>query len=57
MILLGLVKLGFVLVGGKLFDRYGRRPLFAVSLLGKSILATAMPGTVHPNQSIVLLRI
>ncbi|KAI2500117.1 major facilitator superfamily-like protein [Fragilaria crotonensis] len=34
MILLGLVKLGFVLVGGKLFDRYGRRPLFAVSLLG-----------------------
>ncbi|KAI2500116.1 major facilitator superfamily-like protein [Fragilaria crotonensis] len=34
MILLGLVKLGFAFVGGKLFDKYGRRPLFAVSLLG-----------------------
>jgi MFS family permease len=37
MILLGLVKLGFVLVGGKLFDTYGRRPLFAVSLLGTTL--------------------
>ena len=34
LILLGLVKLGFVFVGGKLFDTHGRRPLFAVSLLG-----------------------
>ena len=33
LILLGLVKLGFVFEGGKLFDNHGRRPLFAVSLL------------------------
>lgn len=35
LIFLGLVKLFFVYVGGKLFDRCGRRPLFFVSLVGK----------------------
>ena len=35
MIILGLVKLGFILVGGKFFDTRGRRPLFFTSLLGK----------------------
>lgn len=35
LIMLGLVKLFFVFVGGKLFDRTGRRPLFFVSLIGK----------------------
>ena len=36
LILLGLVKLLFVFVGAKLFDRYGRRPLLfaSLSLLG-----------------------
>jgi sugar porter (SP) family MFS transporter len=34
LILLGLLKLAFVLVGGKCFDRRGRRPLFFISLLG-----------------------
>jgi MFS family permease len=34
LIVLGLVKLVFVFVGAKLFDRYGRRPLLFVSLLG-----------------------
>ena len=34
LILLGLVKLSFVFVGGKLFDSHGRRPLFVFSLLG-----------------------
>ena len=38
LILLGLVKLGFVFVGGRLFDTHGRRPMFAVSLLGTSFL-------------------
>lgn len=34
LILLGLLKLFFVIIGGKLFDRRGRRPLFFVSLIG-----------------------
>ena len=34
LILLGLLKLIFVIIGGKLFDRRGRRPLFFVSLIG-----------------------
>jgi MFS family permease len=35
LILLGVVKLVFILVGGKFFDSRGRRPLFFTSLLGK----------------------
>jgi len=31
---LGIIKLVFIFVGGKLFDRRGRRPLFFMSLLG-----------------------
>jgi MFS family permease len=38
LIFLGLVKLFFVYVGGKLFDRRGRRPLIFVSLIGKLLL-------------------
>jgi MFS family permease len=34
LLFLGLVKLAFIVVGGKLFDRRGRRPLFFVSLCG-----------------------
>jgi sugar porter (SP) family MFS transporter len=34
LILLGLLKLAFIFVGGKYFDRRGRRPLFFISLLG-----------------------
>lgn len=35
LMLLGVLKLVFILVGGKLFDTSGRRPLLTVSLLGK----------------------
>jgi hypothetical protein len=35
LVLLGVLKLLFVVVGSKLFDRRGRRPLLFVSLLGK----------------------
>jgi hypothetical protein len=34
LVLLGLLKLLFVIIGGQLFDRRGRRPLFFVSLIG-----------------------
>lgn len=34
LMMLGVLKLGFVLVGGNLFDRRGRKPLFFVSLGG-----------------------
>ena len=33
--MLGLLKLSFIVVGGKLFDRQGRRPLLFTSLAGK----------------------
>jgi sugar porter (SP) family MFS transporter len=36
LILLGMMKLLFIVVGGVLFDRKGRRPLFFISLLGMS---------------------
>ena len=36
LILLGVLKLIFIMIGGKLFDRRGRRPLILVSLSGKS---------------------
>jgi MFS family permease len=39
LILLGSVKLVFIYIGGRLFDRRGRRPLFFVSLCG---MATAL---------------
>jgi MFS family permease len=35
LIFLGIVKLAFIVVGGKLFDRKGRRPLFFTSLVGE----------------------
>lgn len=37
LILLGLVKLFFIFVGGKLFDKTGRRPLLFTSLVGMSV--------------------
>jgi MFS family permease len=42
LILLGLVKLSFVFVGGKLFDSHGRRPLFVFSLLGTYVFLLTM---------------
>lgn len=39
LILLGSVKLIFIYIGGRLFDRRGRRPLFFISLCG---MATAL---------------
>jgi MFS family permease len=37
LMLLGMVKLVFIFVGGYYFDKSGRRPLFFISLLGKSM--------------------
>jgi MFS family permease len=37
LIFLGLLKLVFVVIGGKLFDRDGRRPLLFTSLLGMAV--------------------
>lgn len=37
LIFLGIIKLAFIVVGGKLFDRKGRRPLFFLSLIGESL--------------------
>jgi sugar porter (SP) family MFS transporter len=37
LILLGLVKVVFIAISGKLFDSKGRRPLFFVSLIGMSV--------------------
>ena len=34
LVLLGIVKLVFIVIGGKCFDRTGRRPLFFISLVG-----------------------
>jgi hypothetical protein len=42
LILLGLVKLGFVFVGGTLFDIKGRRPLLFASLAGRHIYSTSI---------------
>ena len=35
LIMLGGLKTAFIVVGGKLFDRRGRRPLLFTSLIGK----------------------
>ncbi|GKY95357.1 protein O-mannosyltransferase 2 [Mayamaea pseudoterrestris] len=37
LMLLGLIKVIFIAIGGKLFDIKGRRPLFFVSLIGMSV--------------------
>lgn len=37
LIFLGFLKLAFIIVGGKLFDRKGRRPLFFASLAGMAV--------------------
>jgi MFS family permease len=37
LMMLGVLKLVFIFIGGKLFDRKGRRPMFFVSLAGKNI--------------------
>jgi predicted MFS family arabinose efflux permease len=44
LIILGLIKLFFVVVGGRLFDQSGRRPLIFTSLLGcaGSLLAISL---------------
>lgn len=34
LMMLGVLKLVFIVIGGKLFDRRGRRPLFFTSLVG-----------------------
>ena len=34
LVLLGIIKLIFIVIGGKCFDRRGRRPLFFISLVG-----------------------
>ena len=45
LIFLGIIKLAFIVVGGKLFDRKGRRPLFFVSFAGEY----RDPSTVYTN--------
>ena len=35
LMMLGVLKLTFIMIGGKLFDRKGRRPLFFISLAGE----------------------
>jgi MFS family permease len=42
LMMLGVLKLIFVFIGGKLFDRKGRRPLFFISLAGKSLDASGL---------------
>lgn len=53
LVVLGLIKLVFIVVGGKLFDRTGRRPLFFVSLLGMTValLVVSFAFFFHPNLS------
>ena len=34
LIVLGVIKLGFIVIGGYFFDKRGRKPLFFVSLIG-----------------------
>jgi MFS family permease len=63
LILLGLLKLVFILVGGFLFDRRGRRPLFFASVLGMAAallmmsLAFAIDSTLSKRAVIVFLAI
>jgi len=35
LMLLGMVKLLFIFIGGYYFDKYGRRPMFFISFIGK----------------------
>lgn len=42
LILLGTLKLVMIVVGGQLFDKHGRRPLFFVSLIGMAIALLAI---------------
>ena len=42
LISLGLLKLLVIVVAGRLFDTYGRRPLFKNSLVGKTSVQTAL---------------
>lgn len=51
-ILLGLVKLGFVFVGAKLFDRLGRRPLLFISLIGCSMSLVVVSVTFTSDSSL-----
>lgn len=37
LVMMGVLKLVFILIGGKLFDKRGRRPLFFISLLGMAV--------------------
>lgn len=37
LVFLGVIKLIFIVIGGKCFDRRGRRPLFFVSLIGMTV--------------------
>jgi len=53
LIALGIVKLTFIIIGGKLFDRRGRRPLLFVSLLGMALalLVISMTFLLSPQES------
>lgn len=48
---LGLIKLGFIFVGGQLFDRKGRRPLLLTSLLGTAVSTLAIGVTFLASSS------
>lgn len=50
LLFLGLLKLAFIVVGGKLFDKTGRRPLLFTSLLGMAA-ALSIVGIVFSNSS------
>jgi sugar porter (SP) family MFS transporter len=42
LILLGSLKLAMIVVGGRLFDQFGRRPLLLISLIGMSVALLAI---------------
>lgn len=60
LISLGLLKLTFIIVAGRLFDKRGRRPLFFVSLGGCSVACLLLSfnfyvGSTHPEFAIFAL--
>jgi MFS family permease len=55
LILLGLIKLLFVVIGGKMFDRRGRRPLFFVSLIGTLLVVSKEKGKIMPMAVLLYL--
>jgi nitrate/nitrite transporter NarK len=59
LVLLGLLKLFFVVVGGKLFDRSGRRKLLFISLLGMAaaLFIVSISFWVQPNATTTFIMI